>query len=243
MGFVKPWRSRPVQSPIHQQNIIAVKYKALLPLVLGMLLLTVAADAQVRFGTRMGGRFGGRRPHARNIRQLPPFTPSLQVSVGYGFPALDKTYLPDYYNAYQGHTSQTGPVNVSVDYQFSRMMSAGVLVTHNKVSAPYYNYNNNGSPDFTAKLNNWGIMLNLVRYIPAGKTVAPYLRTAIGINSWQQDYTDANGKPINMPGVSLPDFAYQAGIGAKFYLTPHAGLFAEVGYGKYIAQAGLAFKF
>jgi len=219
-----------------------MKQKALLPLVLLLIIISSSAEAQMRFGARMGGRFGP-RPRQQRFRQLPPFTPNLQVSVGYGFPALDKTYLPEYYNLYQGYTSQTGPFTGSVDYQFSRMMSVGVMVTHNKVSVPYYNYGSNDSPAFTGKLDNWGIMLNLVRYIPVSDKVAPYIRTAIGINTWQQDYTDAGGNKVNVQPVNLPDFAYQAGIGAKFYLTKHAGLFAEVGYGKYIAQAGLAVKF
>ncbi|HSC40466.1 MAG TPA: hypothetical protein VLD19_21435, partial [Chitinophagaceae bacterium] len=131
----------------------------------------------------------------------------------------------------------------SIDYQFNRRMSIGVLVTHGTVSAPYYDYNNgSNTPDFTGKLNNTSVMLDLVRYIPAGPVVTPYLRTAIGVNIWQQNYTSGSGQQVT-DGVDLPALAYQLSFGAKFHLSKQAGLFVEAGYGKYILNGGLAFSF
>ena len=125
---------------------------------------------------------------------------------------------------------------------FSRNMSIGVLVTHGNVSVPYYSYNEPSSPVFTGSLENWSVMLNFMRYIPATEKISPYLRTAIGINTWQQSYTDAQGNKINMDGTPS-QLAYQVGLGANFYLSKNAGLFLEAGYGKYILHGGLTFKF
>lgn len=202
------------------------------------------AQVGVYIGPRIG--YGPRyrhRPQRPQQRDLPRFEPTVNLSFGYGFPNLDKGQLPDFYNMYKGTTtSQTGPITGAVDYRFARNMSIGVLVTHGNVKVPYYNYNDPSVPSLSASLDNWSVMLNFMRYISAGSKVSPYLRTAIGVNSWQQSYTDAQGNKINMDGT--PDqLAYQVGLGANFYLSKNAGLFLEGGYGKYILHGGLTFKF
>jgi len=85
-------------------------------------------------------------------------------------------------------------------------------------------------------------MLDLVHYMPINyydDRVVPYLRLAAGVNIWSEDSTTNS----QFAGYSLPDFAYQLSIGAKFKLSPNAGVFIEAGYGKYILEGGLAFKF
>ena len=87
-------------------------------------------------------------------------------------------------------------------------------------------------------------MLNYISYMPVtNDKVEPYFRTAIGVNIWNQSFTDNAGNPISMAGTSPSDLAYQLGLGAKFHLTKKSGLFIEGGYGKYILQGGLTFKF
>lgn len=216
--------------------------KILFPAIILFLFIADIADAQMIIRRRGGGRLSPRQKEQLRDK-LPKFEPAVNLSVGYGFPNLDKDFFPAYYDAYRGSVSQTGPLTASLDYQFSRRMSIGIMVSHGTVNAPYYDYYSATSPVFHTKLESWSFMLNLVRYIPVGKKVTPYLRTAIGINSWSQEYTDADHNEISMAPADLPDLAYQAGIGAKFNLSKNAGLFAEAGYGKYIVQAGLAVKF
>lgn len=218
--------------------------RKILPWVLfSALLLTITADAQVIMRRRPPGR-NSPRQQERIRQRLPKFEPTVNLSIGYGFPNLDKDYFPVYYDAYRGSATQKGPITAALDYQFSRRMSIGLMVTHGTVSAPYYDYYNPSDvPLFYSKYENWSVMVNLTRYIPAGKKVTPYIRTAIGINLWEQEYTDANHNQINMQDVNLPDLAYQAGMGVKFNLSKKAGLFMEAGYGKYILQGGLAVKF
>ena len=224
--------------------------KYLVSLLICTFCFSALAEAQVGvyIGPRIGygpgyGRGYRHRPQRPTQRNLPKFQPTVNVSFGYGFPNLDKDQLPDFYNLYKGTTtSQTGPVTGAIDYRFSRNMSIGVLVTHGNVSVPYYSYNEPSSPVFTGSLENWSVMLNFMRYIPATEKISPYLRTAIGINAWQQSYTDAQGNKINMDGAPS-QLAYQVGLGANFYLSKNAGLFLEAGYGKYILHGGLTFKF
>ena len=65
-------------------------------------------------------------------------------------------------------------------------MSLGVMVTHGNVKIPYYSYNEPSAPVFTGSLDNWSVMLNFMRYIRPTEKISPYIRTAIGINAWQQ---------------------------------------------------------
>jgi hypothetical protein len=219
-----------------------IKSKAILALFVSTVMFSMVADAQVYYRVRpyMRGR-PYRREQAREV--LPPFKPTLSLSFGYGFPNVDKTYLPQYYNAYNGTVSQTGPITAALDYRFMRSTSVGVMVTHGSVSAPYYDYNGSGAPVFKTKLDNWSILLNVMRYFPAGKAVTPYFRTAVGINIWDQQYMDPQGNKISMAPADLPDFAYQLGLGARFNLSKNSGLFLEAGYGKYIVHGGLSFTF
>lgn len=174
--------------------------------------------------------------------RLPKFEPSVNLSFGYGFPNVDKEELVNFDGLRKGNALQTGPLTGSLNYRFSRNMGIGVLVTHGKVSVPYYNYYT-GAEELNGKLDNWAFMLDIVRYINIpGSKVTPYIRTAIGVNSWKQDYTAANGEKLNY--ISNPsDLAYQAGIGANISISRNAGFFLEAGYGKYILHGGLSFKF
>jgi hypothetical protein len=123
-------------------------------------------------------------------------------------------------------------------------MSIGVMVAHGAVSAPYYDYYSpSASPDFTGRLEAWSFMITLVRYIPISATVTPYIRTAIGFNSWQQEYTDLNGNKVAVTVPDLPDLARQFALGVRFRLSQWAGLYVEAGYGKYILNSGLSVKF
>lgn len=217
--------------------------KLLLPALIIFLLLSTIADAQVIMRRRPPGRMSPRQQE-RIRERLPKFEPTVNLTIGYGVPNLDKEFLPEYYDLYHTSATQKGPFTASLDYQFSRRMSIGLMVTHGTVSTPYYDYYNpSDEPVFLAKYENWSLLLNLVRYIPAGKKVSPYLKTAIGINLWEQQYTDADHNDLAVGEVSLPDLAYQAAIGVRFNLSAKAGLFVEAGYGKYVAQGGLAFKF
>lgn len=208
-----------------------------------------AADAQVGIflGPPMGYGPGYGYPHRPRRMQnpnLPVFKPYLNVAFGYGFPNLDVNEFPQFNNLYRGTvSSQTGPITGSIDYRFARQMSLGVMVTYGKVIAPYYNYNNPGPLALTGSLQSWSVLLNFMHYIPTNnEKISPYVRTAIGISSWQQNYTDPTGTKVNLDGAPS-QLAYQVGLGANFYVTKHAGLFLEAGYGKYILHGGLSFRF
>jgi hypothetical protein len=178
-----------------------------------------------------------------NLFHIPSiFKPLVNIFIGYGFPNVDQNYLPRYEGMYHGNISQTGPLMAALDYQFNRRVSIGIIVTRGIVSTPYYDDSSPTQRAFTARFYNWSCMLDVVRYIPVDQKVFPYIRTAVGVNSWNQEYTAIDGSKASVRPVSLPRLAYQAGIGAKFIVLGNAGVFVEAGYGKYVFDGGLSVK-
>lgn len=238
-------------------GIIFAKYrvmkKHLLAFLLLFLLIGSAAEAQYYVVRPPRARVrvspGYRRPPMRQAptqqkKKQSNFEPTLNFSAGYGYPNLDKDQFADFFNRYQGTVSQTGPINAAIDYRFSKNMSIGIAGTYGKVSVPYYSFQTGSDiPDFTGTLKNYSIMLNILSYIPANNQhFEPYLRTAIGLNIWDQQYLDASGASAAV--VSEPSqFAYQVALGTDIQLSKRSAFFVEAGYGKYIVNGGLKLKF
>ena len=190
------------------------------------------------------------RPMQRYPRQRQQsYKPTINLSFGYGYPNLDKNYFPNEFagavNAYKGNNfKQTGPISAAMDFQFSRYNSIGVMGTYGEVSVPYYDYSSNNSTAlFNGNIKSWSVMLNMMTYFPSYSTVSPYIRTAIGIDTRNENYTYPDGSKAILGGNDLTDLAYQVSIGTKFNFSPNAGFFIEAGYGRYIVSGGLTFKF
>jgi len=223
---------------------------------LSILLILVCSVAEAQFyGGGVYIERGYRRPPPRQMQRYPhrqkapAFQPTVNLSFGYGYPNLDKNYFPDEFygavNAYRGNQfSQTGPFTGALDFQFSLYNSIGVMGTYGKVSVPYYDYSSNASnPVFTGDMKSWSVMLNMMTYFPGYQTVSPYIRTAIGLNNRTENYTYPDGSKAVVGGSDISDLAYQVSIGTKFNLSSNAGFFIEAGYGRYIVNGGLSFKF
>ncbi|MFT4154496.1 hypothetical protein [Parafilimonas sp.] len=224
-------------------------------MLVSILLAFICCETQAQF---YGGGFYiqrgyGRPPEARHYYQQrrpqrESFKPTVNLSFGYGFPNLDKNYFPDEFygavNAYRGSRfSQTGPFTGGLDFQFSRYASIGILGTYGKTSVPYYDYSN-AANDFTGEIQSWSLMLNMMTYFPTYETtVSPYIRTAIGFNNRSENYDYSDGTKAMEDVNNVTDLAYQVSIGAKFNFSPNAGFFIEAGYGRYIVNGGLCFKF
>jgi hypothetical protein len=217
-------------------------------------LISGIAEAQV-YGGGMYMRRGYRRPPPRQMQRNPQkkkppvYHPTVNLSIGYGYPNLDKNYFPDQFvgslNAYRGSEfTQTGPVTAALDFQFSRYNSIGVIGTYGKASVPYYDFSSTGAtPIFTGDLKSYSVMLNMMTYFPSYQTVSPYIRTAIGISNRTEDYMYPDGSKAVIGSDNLTDLAYQVSIGTRFNMSQNAGFYVEAGYGKYIVNGGLTFRF
>lgn len=212
----------------------------------GILVALMLVACFYESNAQYGGRFGRSRNRdeayrRERIKELQTFKPSLDVSIGYGFPNLDKYLLADFYDYYSGSGTQTGPIIASVDYHFTPRMAIGIMVNYGKVSRPYYSYNS-GEQTFTGSLTNTAIMLNFTRYMGMSQKIVPYTRTAIGINTGQAKYLASDGSRAADVGDET-SLAYQVGLGVQFNASKHGGFFVEAGYGKYILSAGLKMSF
>ena len=219
-----------------------------------LIIISVSAEAQY-YG---GGVFierGYRRPlHPYNRysqkKHQQPFHPTVNLSLGYGYPNLDKNYFPDQFNGninvYRGNSfTQNGPLTGALDFQFSRYNSIGIMGTYGKSSVQYFDYSTNSNdPVFTGKINSWSALFNIMSYFPTyQKTVSPYIRTAIGISSRDEDYAYPDGSKAIEGGKDITDLAYQVSLGARFNFSSNAGFYIEAGYGRYIVNGGLTFRF
>ena len=208
-------------------------------MLLGIVLLTCFCEGYAQYGGRFGGPRGGDYRRER-MEELSSFKPTLNISVGYGFPNLDKYLLADFYDYYSGRTTQTGPIIASIDYHFSPRSAIGIMVNYGKVSRPYYD-SYTGEHTFNGKLSNTAVLLSFTRYMGFSEKILPYTRTAIGFNTGQSEYTALDGSKFADidDGTSL---AYQVGLGVQFNVK-QSGFFVEAGYGKYILAAGLTMRF
>src|SRR5436190_1630530 len=179
--------------------------KQITVLAILMILISGLAEAQYPGGVYM--QKGYRKPPPRyqkqkqnhgkqnySQRKAPQFHPTVNLSLGYGYPNLDKDFFPDEFTgaltAFKGtQFSQTGPLTGALDFQFSRYNSIGVLGTYGKVSVPYYDFSsNNPLPYFNGEIKSWSVMLNMMTYFPSYESVSPYIRTAIGMSNRTEDY-------------------------------------------------------
>ncbi len=215
-------------------------------ILVGIMLVACFYESNAQYGGGYGGGYGrygrARGYRQQQFREMENFKPSLDVSIGYGFPNLDKYLLNDFYGYNTGSATQTGPIIASLDYHFAPRMAIGVMVNYGKVSRPYYDYNT-GVQDFTGSLTNTAVLLNFTRYMGgASQKVVPYTRTAIGFNTGEAKYLNADGsKAANTDdGTTL---AYQVGLGVQVNATKNGGFFVEAGYGKYIVAGGVKLKF
>jgi hypothetical protein len=219
-------------------------------------LISGISEAQI-YGGGIYIQRGYRRPPSRPMQRYQryprqrqqTYRPTINLSFGYGYPNLDKNYFPSQFNgavnAYEGtRFTQTGPVTGALDFQFSKFNSIGVMGTYGKVSVPYYDFSSNSSiSSFNGNIKSWSVLFNMMTYFPSYETVSPYIRTAVGISTHNEDYTYPDGSKAVVGGNNLTDLAYQISIGARFNMSPNAGFFLEAGYGRYIASGGLTFRF
>ena len=254
MGFVS---YSVIKTGIMKKNILSIAIIAIMSLV-----VTNQLSAQIRFGFG-GGYYGGRyynRPYPQRHKnnndnnnnqkkeEAPKFIPTVDISVGFGYPNVDKYLLPDLsaQGYVKGNYQKTGTYTAAIDYQFNRFTSLGLLGSYGTSSVPYFTTNAGPAdqPVYNGTLTGWSVMANLKTYFAPVDLVKlnGYFRFAGGINVWDQKITDANGLKLN--NISDPsEFAYQVSLGADFNLSPRAAFYVEAGYGKYILGGGLKFRF
>lgn len=215
-------------------------------------------NAQVRIGMGLGRSFGGGFGRQRNSQRnqqnrnqnnryqdTTKFTPSIHFNFGYALPNLDKNTILNNIstNYYIGNISTQNPINFGINYQFNRSSSIGLMATKASVNIPFYSNISQANPDFVSNIDNWSLMLNYTSYFDTkSKVLTPYLKTAVGLNLWNQNSFDNNNNKLNI-NYNLPDFAYQISIGTNIYINKNFGFFVEAGIGKYILNTGLSFKF
>lgn len=170
------------------------------------------------------------------------------ITVGYGFPNLTKTVFKIYQSELDFKLSGFGPMHLKYEYGVSDKIGLGVSIGYvsTKVEWKYDGYDSLGMPaTYTEgyKGSSLGILVRMNVHFATGDKIDPYWGVGMGYNNYSfKYYTDEPGAEDLTLKFPIP-FGFETTFGCRFYFSDNIGAYAEVGYGKSLAQVGLSAKF
>jgi outer membrane protein W len=160
------------------------------------------------------------------------------ISAGIGIGNIFKSFLEDAYN-YPGGTynvSSRGPFVFIYEYGFSNRISAGIVTGYSETIGKFAGF----GEKFTETLTNFSVLAISNFHFGKFKKFDPYAGGGLGYYHFKYH----NDRPGIINSRVPAAFGYSLQLGAKYYFTNHAGLYAEAGYiGGSFGQLGIAVKF
>lgn len=177
---------------------------------------------------------------------------TVAITVGYGFPDLDRTSLRSSYNFY-GYNGTTirgfGPLLLKGDYgivkfKWGHTVGAGLVVGFNTNTINYF-YSNNLWKE-TDRYTTIVIGARGSYHFFTKEKIDCYANIGLGmnINSHTESTTDPRGF-TNSGSVSKRPGVYEAfTVGIRYYFSKNFGVYAEAGWDMSTpVQGGIALKF
>jgi opacity protein-like surface antigen len=173
------------------------------------------------------------------------------VSVGYGL-GLGYGRLLNAYSAYDGYKfSGFGPVALGYEYGLTDNIGLGLNVSYSSYGATWiqssaYDPFNVTEYDYKYRWSTLAIMARGAYHFDIrNDDLDLYAGLGLGFlkfgYKWTSDDPTFNEENQNV-SLGTP-LGYQIFGGLRYYLSDNVGLYAEVGYGISVLNAGLAFKF
>lgn len=177
------------------------------------------------------------------------------VSIGYGAPNLLKSLFK--LAETPGSTfvaTGSGPFHLKYEYGVSDKVGLGLSLSYVSFGfeekTEYTDYDENFNPvavSYTDKysVNNIAILARFNYHLGRSKTFDPYFGGGLGVNLFSTKFTtnDPNNT-IGEAAYKIPGFlAFESVFGVRYYFSDNIGMYAEVGFAKSLAQAGINFKF
>ncbi len=163
----------------------------------------------------------------------------LEISIGYGFINVWKTFLDKVIDIPEYKVKATGPFTTIVEYNISRRFSAGVLGSYSRV--------NGKSPRFqlSDQITFWTLHARANYHFWTTRKLDPYFGAGIGFNNAKYKNLDPNTIISEEANESVPstiDFSGQVGL--KYFFSKNIGLYTELGYvSGAIIHVGISGKF
>ncbi len=200
---------------------------------------------------------------AKNSDSLAFNAGKIILYAGYGFPNIDKAYQHYLYNGrYTNFKSMGyGPFHFRAEYGLSDKIAIGISINLNSYGGTWkevyrindglgsikeYTYN------YKKKITSLTGLIRFNYHVFTTKKLDPYFAFGAGFKSIKNTFSNGNDPnilaaynkdPGNDFGFSDLPAAFEAVAGLRYYVTPHIGIYSEMGMAKSIIQFGLSVGF
>ncbi len=157
----------------------------------------------------------------------------IAVSLGYGLGNVWISFLKKNYNTQDYQISAIGPFDASAEFFVHQRISTGLSFAYSKIKGNLARFL------VDEQLTIFTAFVRANYHFGRYKKLDPY--AGLGAGYVRAVYTNSLGIPSNnVPG----NFDYSVQLGVRYYVKPHLGLYAELGYvnGSF-AQVGVVCKF
>lgn len=166
------------------------------------------------------------------------------ISVGYGVPNLNKSIFKVFNNEQNFKVTGYGPIHAKVEYGVSDRIGFGLSVNHVGAGISYTDVSNNNNYNYNLKWSSTKINARMNIHFSKSEKLDAYWGFGLGYGFGQSKWTstDPNADFGSQGLRNIFPFGFETTLGARYYLTPKLGLYAEVGPAKSLIQGGLCFK-
>ena len=195
--------------------------------ILGLSFLAMGLNSETAMAQRWGG--GGYEAFSQGTSTL---------TAGYGVGNLAKTWFKTYESFGGYKATGMGPFHLRYEYGVSDRIGLGVSVNYVSYGAKWEDMGDT----YEIGASSWNVLGRMNWHFATGEKLDPYWAVGVGYNSttWSTKSTD-EGYDFSLKSPLF--IGFESVVGLRYYFTDNIGLYAEVGFSKSLAQAGLAVKF
>lgn len=200
---------------------------------------------------------------AKNSDSLAFNAGKIILYAGYGYPNIDKSFCQRFlFNGYINFKSMGyGPFHFRAEYGISNKIAIGISINLNSYGGTWKEVytGNNGfgvTQQYTYNYKKYITSLTgLIRFnyhVFTTKKLDPYFAFGAGFKSIRVNFINGNDPNSFAASTNNPSFDYgfsdlpagfEAVAGLRYYVTPHIGIYSEMGMAKSIIQFGLSVGF
>ncbi|MFT3908567.1 MAG: outer membrane beta-barrel protein [Ferruginibacter sp.] len=150
---------------------------------------------------------------------------SSNISIGYGFVNVWKTFLDKIVDIPSYKVRAAGPVTLIYEYAITKRFSAGISAGYSRIRGKAEKY------QLYDQITFWSALVRADYHLWTGKKLDPYFGGGIGISNSKYKNLDPHtiiSEDLNKNVPSNLDFTGQAGL--KYFFSKHFGLYTEIGY-------------